>query len=163
MDDYEIEIAADKNLKSVLELRTKFFKFHTTKDAEGIKKGIEPIALVLNPPKYIDESDPFVIETWFAVYHKNFYVSIEQNHVSPIRGPHKATLNIQLYPGKSGRPGKHEWLGTTTFSCVFSSEERIRIALRRAIRTRQYFVGEKIEEMLINMNPPEENITYATI
>lgn len=162
MDDFEIGIARDSDLRSVLELRTKFFKYHTEKDGK-LKRGIDPIALVLSPPKYVDESDPFATETWYAVYHKNFYVTIEQSHVAPISGPHKAQLHIQIYPGKGGRPGKHEWLGTATFSCVFTSEERIRIALRRAIRTREYFVGEKVEEMLINMNPPEENITYATV
>lgn len=161
--DYEIQIATHSNFKSVLELRTRFFKYHTSKDIPNHPRGIEPISLVLNPPTIIDEGDPFCIDTWFALYYKQYYVKIEQSHTSPITGPHKATLHIQAFPARHGLPGKHEWIGTATFRVPFTNEEQIRIALRKAIRTRQYFVGEKTEEIMIDMNAPEDNRIIASI
>lgn len=157
---FDFEVRRNENLKSVLELRTRFFKWHTDK-SDGYPKGINPIALVLNPSQYVNPFD--CDERWYAVYYRDYYVIIEQSHTNPIRGPHRAMLYIQIYPRTKVRPARHEWIGTALLECTFASEERVRIALRRAIRTRQYFIGEKLEEYKINMNPPEENNIIATI
>lgn len=149
------ELSPDDDYKTVMELRTRFFKFHTEKSNLG-SKGIEPISLVLNPKGFVDSADPFLPDIYYALYYKNYFVTVEQSHISPMFGPHRALLFCQIYPPAKYRQGKREWIGTAMLDCIFHDEERIRISLRRAIRTRQYFIGEKLEEMKINMTPPED-------
>lgn len=163
MQNLDFEVSPDRPMRSVMQLRTRFFKWHTDLAIPKHPRGIDPITLVLNPPKYVDDNDPFCVDTWFAVYYRSYYVKVEKSHLSPFHGPHIAKLYLQVYPAKPGRRGSHEWIGTATFKCIFTNEEQLRICLRRAIRTRQYFVSDKTEEILIDMNPPEETQTIATI
>lgn len=152
---FDFELCAEENCKTVMQLRTRFFKYHTEKNRIGKPRGIEPISLVLNPKQIIDESNPFQPNVYYVLYYKSYFVTIEQSHIHPILGPHVAKLFLQIYPPAPYRMGRQEWIGTATFQVNFHDEERIRIMLRRAIRTRQYFIGEKLEELKINMNPPE--------
>lgn len=154
---YELEIVREQKLKSVLELRTFFFKYHSEK-IKGRLKGLNPHTLILNPPSVVNDADPFETNQWFAIYCRSYYVIIEQSRSAPLRGPHIAKLYIQTQRGKSGH-----WIGTATFKVNFTDTESIRVALRKAIRTRQYYVTEKTEEIMIDLTPPERKLDSNTI
>lgn len=133
-----------------MELRRKFFQYHTqTNRFDGVKTGCNPNALVLNPIQ-----NEHNINTWFAIYCRKYFVTVQQSVTNPLSGPHVAKLFIKI-PGEFGSY-RSEWIGTAQFVRPFFNEEELRIALRKAIRTRQYFCSEEVEsiELYIPSDPP---------
>lgn len=153
---FGFEIEQEVPTKTVLQLKTRFYKWHSDYKLSGLQQvqvliGIEPIALKLNPFHGFD-SDATYQDTWYAVYYKSYHVQIVQNRSHPMSGPHVAKLYVEPYPGH------YEWIGTTQFMGSFFTEEKMRINLRRAIRLREYWCSESTEDIEIPMVKAEMSI-----
>lgn len=154
--EFEFEITREWPEVSVRDLRRRFFKYHTDHvQKKGwprpVLQALQPISLILNPSQLIDANDPFSVDTYYAIYYRRYFVKIERNIDQPIWGPHIAKLYLEVRPGKYNSRGQVEWLGTTTLQFTFDNEEAVRVLLRRAIRTRAYFVSEATAEIMIQM------------
>lgn len=162
--NFEFEIAREFETKTRLQLKTKFYKYHTEKDRKGFKHGIIPNALVLNPQQLNNGTfNVFAIDTWYAVYCRGFYVTIEQSGTHQIVGPHAAKLHLQIYGGNTSRVGKFAWLGTTQFIFPFFDQIKLHICLRRAIRLREFFCTERCENELIEISQPNISKTEGIL
>lgn len=145
---------SEHEVRPLLNVKTDFYKRHTTKHSirgsvKCVLKGQDPFTLILNPPFTGDGRDRFNPSVWYAIYRYGYWVRVEQSVLHPMYGPHTAKLFIQICGHSGFQLPQQEWLGTSQFDCVFASEERIRIQLRRAIRTRDYFCSEACEEIPI--------------
>ncbi len=152
------EIGKEYKVKSILSLRRQFFKYHSYKHGDRTFASM-PNALVMNPPHLIE--DEFSQDVWFAVYCRGFYVQITKN-INKMRGPHAAMLFIQIYPGKTGMyPGRFIHLGSAQFRFMFFDKKRLLKRLSKAIRLREYFATEAMEETLIEFDEPNPKILEA--
>lgn len=141
--DYGEEIP----VKSVGQLNRDFIRFHRRK--KGETRSLNPITLTLNPPQFYSELE----DKWFAVYYRNFYVTITQGNT--IFGPHVAQLHIQIHAGKK------VWLGTAQLRFNFFSPREAKKKLRIAISKRKYFCSEKSGEEIVEFTKPgdEDSLT----
>lgn len=149
-----MEISKTYEIKSIQRIRRDFFKYHVVN--EGKKRvASRPNALVMNPPKVVRIEDEFSQDIWIAVYCRGFYIQIEKN-IHKIGGPHAAKLFIQVYPGKVGsHQGKFVHLGTTQFMFNFFDKKKLQKKLSKALRFREYFATENLEETLIEFDEPQ--------
>lgn len=144
---FDFELEREVPTKTVLQLKTRFYKWHTDKTQKAgwphpVLKGMDPIALELNPT-LLESADPLAGDKWFAVYYRNYFVTIEQSVSHPLQGPHVAMLHIKA--------AKLVWLGTMQLMFQFFNEDKLRICLRRAIRLREYFTSERTENMPVEL------------
>lgn len=152
---FEFEVAREFKTRSRLQLKTKFYRYHSEIDAKGFKHGLQPNTLVLNPSLLHNDTNTFAIDTWYAIYCRGYYVTIEQSNYHPILGPHVAKLNLQVYGGTIRRLGLFVWLGTAQINFSFFDPNQLQIKLKRAIRLREYFCCERNEDELIEMSEPD--------
>lgn len=151
--EFELEVVDDPSVevRTLLWVKTDFYKRHTTHThhpqiKRPILHGQDPHVLLFNPPATDDGSDALHPSAWYAMYRFGYWVKVIQNLRAPIHGPHIAKLFLEIAPRSGTLPPQHEWLGTAQFECIFASEVKMRVSLRRAIRLREYYASEDFED-----------------
>lgn len=151
-------VHSDAPVKSFKELLKFFYKYHS----QYIKRrrvGCNPIAFILNPPQFADETNPFSSDAYYAVYCRGFFVIIDCNIHHPHTGPHAAKLWKEVYPPSGSREAFRIHLATMQIEGSFFNVKAIRVALREAIAKREYFMPPAWEENLVEfIDPNEEEI-----
>lgn len=164
--DIEWEISPTYEAKSVTQLTRLFYKLHTYTE-RGKKIGAQPLTFLQNPPQFVMPDDPFAQDMHVAIYHSlrgkprtRYYVCVEQNIHKVMIGPHVAKLCLQIYGGKPGvYPAKIIHLGTIQIEGNFFDTKLINVALRRAIRRKEYYASPKSQEEIIEFNEPTPAVT----
>lgn len=137
----------EDRIKTVAQLNREFHRYHKLKRSERVvpnQKACNPIVLVLNPLQYYSEFG----DKWFAVYYKDFYVTIERGD-SALFGPHVARLFYQICRGNT------VWIGTAQLKGNFFSRKIMRKKLRIAIIAKKYYVSPKLGEDIVDIDPPD--------
>lgn len=157
----EWELSETFPVRTRKQLINLFYKEHTFKDWDGdewVKVACHPISLVMNPVPFVMPDDPFAQDMYLAIYGQapklpgtRYYITIEENINHPFSGPHAVKLNIQIYPGSTGKKeGKFAWLASMQMKCNFHSLKKIHAKLRRAIRLREFFATDaSLEEEIV--------------
>lgn len=151
--DFELE--RDFESRTIREILRTFYKFHS-EYVGATRSGLEPAALVLNPEKLADPSNPFSIDTYYAIYYRGYFVVIEQNVNHPFTGPHPAKLCFEVHGPTRTKRAFRIHLGTMQVEGNFYDTKKIRRSLRAAIARREYFVLRETLDELIEMTGPDD-------
>lgn len=145
----ELAIGEPEESISIRALKTRFYLTNIIRQKElkrefkGQRKAYNPIAIVLNPPKFVDTHNPMHVDVYYVVYTKKFYVKV--THGRSMHGPHRMELLFQ------SETGKHR-LGCALGRFFFLKELELRKQLRANIIGKKYFATEETEDEVVVLN-----------
>lgn len=160
--EQEWELSRTFPTRTVGQLIRLFYKYHTYMDRK-VRKALPPISFLVNPIPFVLPDDPFAQDMYVAIYHglrfapgARYFVTIEQNIHFPMDGPHPCKLYLQVYPGGTYQMGRTVWLASMQIEGNFFNEDKIRVALKRGIRMKEYFCSDESQEEVIEFDNPTQ-------